>query len=186
MKWTKFLDATGTMACRPLLREALPFVSGSVALDLGAGALRDSLFLLDHGFTVTAVDSNPEVTQYAPDNADFELHICSYSEFAFPTSNYDLVSAQYALPFESPEEFSVIFSKIIASLKAGGIFTGQLFGSDDGWASREDMTFHTKEQVEELLHPFTTIHVLREEKRLGPTASGEEKMWHVFHIIAEK
>jgi hypothetical protein len=187
MSWDAFLKATSKMKHRPLLGEALQYVShDGVALDLGAGALSDASFLLDLGFKVTAVDNNPKIVEYAKPDENLSIEICTFEDYSFPENSFDLVNAQYSLPFNRPETFKEVFRKMCASLKRGGIFTGQLFGTEDGWADNTAMTFFSAEEVRELLSCFSKAHVLREEKKMGPTASGTDKFWHVFHIIAEK
>ncbi len=189
MTWDTYLKATSHIKCRPLLREALPYVQGNIgirALDLGAGALRDTFFLLDAGFAVTAVDSNPKILEYAKPHENLSIEICAFEDYSFPENSFDLVNAQYALPFGKPEIFETTFQRMISSLKDGAIFTGQLFGVEDGWAHKKEMTFCSAEQVSELLKGFEKVLVLREEKNSGPTAIGPEKTWHVFHIIARK
>ncbi|MDB5237393.1 MAG: class SAM-dependent methyltransferase [Parcubacteria group bacterium] len=186
MNWDSYLKATSGRKCRPLLREALEHVHGTQALDLGAGSLADTFFLLEAGFTVVAVDNNPKIFEYSKPHKNLSIEICNFEDYSYLENMFDLVNAQYALPFNAPETFDVTFKKMVSSMKDGAIFTGQLFGTEDGWADRETMTFVTKEKVDELLQYFKKVHVLREEKKIGPTALGPDKMWHVFHIIAEK
>lgn len=189
MSWDNYLKATSHIKCRPLLKEAFQYINeagGKNALDLGAGALGDTFFLLEAGFTVTAVDSNPKILEYVKPNENLSVEICSFEDYSFPENSFDLVNAQYALPFNEPETFKTVFQKMISSMKDDAIFVGQLFGTEDGWAEKETMTFLSAEQVDELLHNFKKVHVLREEKKMDPTASGTDKFWHVFHIVAEK
>lgn len=47
------------------------------------------------------------------------------------------------------------------------------------------MTFLDKEAVEALFKDFT-VHTFVEAKRTSKTATGREKFWHVFDVIAEK
>jgi tellurite methyltransferase len=47
------------------------------------------------------------------------------------------------------------------------------------------MTFHTKQQVEELLSNMEILE-LNEEDKDGKTANGALKHWHVFHVIARQ
>lgn len=172
------------MGARPLLVEALSYVHNKdYALDLGCGAGNDSRFLKEKGFRVTSVDSNPEVKKYLDDDSDFV--ISTYVNFDFPIEHYDLVNAQYALPFNPPESFNSMFERLTKSLRPGGIFAGQFFGKEDSWSNAKDMTFHTEAEIYSLLSDYK-VHVFREEKRKGKTASGENKFWHVFHVIAEK
>ncbi|MDB5265602.1 MAG: class SAM-dependent methyltransferase [Parcubacteria group bacterium] len=189
MSWDDYLKATSNSKCRPLLREAFQYLKKTDrgnALDLGAGALGDTSFLLKAGFTVIAVDSNPKILEYSKPHENLSVEISSFENYSFPENSFDLINAQYALPFNKPETFESVFQKMILSMKDSAIFTGQLFGTEDGWAEKKTMTFLSAEQVNKLMENFKKVHVLREEKKLGPTATGIDKFWHVFHIIAEK
>lgn len=91
----------------------------------------------------------------------------------------------FALPFTKPEHFNTVFSKIKDSLKKEGIFCGQFFGDRDEWKTNPNMTFHTEEQVKELLNGLETIS-FKEDEKDDKTATGDMKHWHIFHIIARK
>lgn len=188
--WKTYYDKTKSAPPRPLLVKALPFVSEkNSALDLGAGALNDAQYLLSEGFEhVTALDSSPiaqEVADTLPPE-HFLYVISTYENFDFKKEAYDLINAQYALPFNPPESFDRVFQDIITSLKPCGVFTGQLFGIRDEWnVPNSNKSFHTKEQVENI---FSDLEILgfREEEGEKPTAAGPMKHWHVFHFIARK
>jgi hypothetical protein len=47
------------------------------------------------------------------------------------------------------------------------------------------MSHHTRTQVEKLLEPFT-VEFFQEEEHPGITALGEQKHWHIFHIVVCK
>ena len=181
LKWDAYFSNTKNMEARPLLVEALSYVNNkNYALDLGCGVGADTRFLKANGFSVTSVDSAPEVKKFLPDAI-----LSTYADFSFPVEKYDLVNAQYALPFNPPSSFPEIFERLTKSLKSGGIFTGQFFGEKDGWSHQKEMTFYTEKEIKKLLEPYKT-HVFRERKENGKTASGETKFWHVFNVIAEK
>ena len=46
----------------------------------------------------------------------------------------DLVNASFSLPFAPPGAFDALWARIVASLRPGGRFCGQLFGVNDEWA----------------------------------------------------
>src|SRR5439155_16600846 len=47
------------------------------------------------------------------------------------------------------------------------------------------MNFHSRNDVERLLRGWTVLE-LTEEDRPGKTKLGEDKHWHIFHIIARR
>jgi len=47
------------------------------------------------------------------------------------------------------------------------------------------MTHYSKKKVENLLKSFN-VEYFEEEEHQGETAIGEQKYWHIFHIVACK
>lgn len=187
-KWAEYQRRTASGKPRPLLVEAFSHVRGKdAALDLGAGALNDTQFLLDleNGFReITAIDITPQFKELAvPSNVQFTYMQKRLEEYQFPTNHFDIISAQYILPFIPKDHFSNVWTSIHAALKTGGVFTGQLFGERDDWFGREGMTFHTKNEVEKLTSEFESL-VCNEREY---TEEGERKKhWHYFDFILKK
>tara|TARA_B100000745_G_C20154018_1_gene395502 strand:- start:2492 stop:3073 length:582 start_codon:yes stop_codon:yes gene_type:complete len=191
MEWNKYLENTKNAPPRPLLRESLQYVnqdSKRRALDLGAGSLNDTRFLIEQDFHVVIVDSNPTVEDLVRDlpKNTYEVEIKTFDKYRFPKETFSLVNAQYALPFSSPSTFKKVISDMKNSIEHKGIFTGQFFGIKDDWADNKEMTFTTLEGVKEVFGKDWEIHKLEEEKVMKKTAAGKDKFWHVFHVIAEK
>lgn len=181
---------------RPTLLRALEYFdvnsssTGSrFAVDLGFGAGRDTIELLERGWQVLAIDSHQEAVKYLLSHPKLaieclETRVCRFEELILPES-VDLINASFSLPFCSPEYFTDFWEQIVLSLSNGGRFCGQFFGARDSWATRTSMNHHTREQVEKLLLPFK-IEFFEEEDFWGQTALDEEKHWHIFHIVACK
>lgn len=186
--WAQYYENTKRKPPSKLLMLALAYVENkNTALDLGAGAFVDSLFLLENGFMVTAVDSSSasQDLAYTLDNPKFNFIYAQFDNFSFSPNAYDLISAQWALPFNPPDTFEQMFTHLKSSLKPRGIFTGHFFGKNDQWnVSGKNMTFHTKEEIIELLSPSEIIQ-LKEEEKDGTTADGTPKHWHVYYVIAQ-
>ncbi len=159
------------------------------ALDLGAGTLAGTRFLLENGFKkVSAVDSSPESKKFTQglDSAKFELKTAAFQDLVLPSHQFDLINAEYCLPYFGPQGFEIFINKIIAALKPDGIFTGQLFGTNDEWnRPGTELAFQTKEQAENLFAGTETVEFVEEEKDRGKVEGGQ-KHWHVFHFIVRK
>ena len=68
----------------------------------------------------------------------------------------------------------------------GGIFTGQLFGTNDSWnVENSGMSFHTRSEAAGYFAKFE-IRELTEEDHPGTTKLGDAKHWHIFHIVARQ
>jgi tellurite methyltransferase len=174
---------------RPILVDALKKVHHiGKALDIGAGALNETKYLLAQGFEVTAIDNEPRVAQAAKalNGAKLNFQPLSYQDFKFPNNHYDLVAALYALPFTPPKYFKKVVNSALGSVKPGGVFVGQLFGKEDEWNDgKTNINFVSKDGLINFFKNYDILS-LDEEKGDGTTATGGRKFWHTFHIIAKK
>ncbi|AKG24127.1 class I SAM-dependent methyltransferase [Calothrix sp. 336/3] len=161
----------------------------SFAVDLGCGDGRDTIEILNQGWQVLAIDAEPEAIQRLTNRpqvnlAHLETQIVKFEDLNLP-QNIDLINASFSLPFCLPQSFPILWQKIVNSLRPGGRFCGQLFGEQDSWAIGNSINYHTYSQIISLLEPFD-IEFLEEEKHPGVTALGDEKYWHIFHIVVKK
>jgi tellurite methyltransferase len=186
--WSKFHELTKEAPTSRLLVGAIEQLGRTgKAIDIGAGAFKDTRHLLAGGFDVTAIDSAPASSEAAKAIVSPKLRFVAtaFDHFDFPEAEYDLASAMYALPFNPPETFDRLFAGITRSLVSGGVFCGTFFGTRDEWSGERNMTFHTRQQVKTLLSGLTLIR-LSEDERDGTTADGTLKHWHVFYVTCRK
>jgi trans-aconitate methyltransferase len=187
--WERFYGFTKESPPWPLLMRAAALAPRhGQALDLGAGAGRDTRYLLEQGFIVTAVDADPNAAAHLAALPQDHLRIVqsSFEGFEFAAATYDLISAQFALPFVARDRFFEVFARLKAALAPAGVFAGQCFGMRDQWnVPGHAMTFLTRGEVEGLLSGLDII-ALDEEDADGQTADGSPKHWHAFHILARR
>jgi len=185
--WGRYLRLAGADP-RPTLLDALArFSDPGLAVDLGAGAGRDSVELLRRGWSVIAIDREQEAIDRlralaGDDSAGLEARRSRFEEASWPRC--DLVNASFALPFCAPASFAPLWARIVESLRPGGRFCGQLFGERDQWAG-SGIVVVSRQELERLLAPFEVEH-LDEEEADGSTVSGKPKHWHLFHVVARK
>lgn len=189
-RFAAYIEARRFDPPRPLLIRAAELAAAKDhALDGGAGALNATKYLLSAGFArVTAFDSSPAsqkvAAELSPDEVSFVLS--RFEDFSYPTDAFDLVNAEFSLPFVGGDGIARVMAGLLGSVRPGGIFTGQLFGVKDSWnVAGSAMNFHTRPEVERLLHGWTLIE-LEEEDHPGKTKLGEAKHWHIFHILARR
>ncbi|MBW4518432.1 MAG: class I SAM-dependent methyltransferase [Scytolyngbya sp. HA4215-MV1] len=192
--WSTYYAAVKGRPPRETLLQTLDrFTDASIApgfaVDLGCGDGRDTVELLRQGWQVLAIDGEATAIEHLQQRSDVNLEqlttqIARFESLILPAS-VDLINASFCLPFCPPENFPTLWYTLVSSLKVGGRFCGQLFGDRDSWTIYSNMTFQTRKQIKQLLQPFK-IEYLYEEDHPGVTALGEEKHWHIFHIVAQK
>lgn len=158
------------------------------AVDLGCGDGRDTVELLRRGWQVLAIDAEQKAFDRMLERSIqrnlLQTQLMRFEELVLPPA-VDLINASFCLTFCPPANFPNLWQTIVSALKPGGRFCGQLFGDRDSWTIYPNRTHHSREQVESLLQPFE-VEWLEEEEHPGVTAIGEEKHWHLFHIVARK
>lgn len=186
--WDVYCDYTQNMSPSKTLVDALE-LSGATgkALDLGAGGLRDTKHLLGQGFEVVSVDASPRSFELARRLRDERLSPVQtrFEEFLFPRAAFDLINAQFSLPFIRPGHFERVFRRLYDSLKEHSVFVGQFLGEKDSWSPDSEMTFVTWEKIVAVCGPLK-IYSFYTEEYDGPTEGGSEKHWHVYHVLAHK
>ena len=186
--WSRFYAAAGDQPRETLLDALAHFEAEErapgLAVDLGAGAGRDTVELLRRWWRVVAVDANPEAVARLSGLGDgVEVLQARFEDAEWPEA--DLVNASFSLPFCDAAGFERCWSRIRERLVPGGRFCGHLFGDHDDWAGGENMNFHSRNEVGGLLEGLE-VERLDEVDEDGKTALGEAKHWHVFHVVARR
>lgn len=186
--WGEFARLTEESSPWPrLVAAADGFEHPGDALDVGAGAGRDTRYLLSRGWRVTALDGSPEAAATLRRLPDQQyLVIVSGSIEDFVPGVYDLVNAQNSLPFVAAAIVDDTVRRLRDSVRPGGIFTATFFGPHDEWnIPGSDMSFRDAGQVRALFVGWEMVELDDDEKD-GRTVSGTPKHWHVIHIVARR
>ena len=181
MNWLTYHKLTKNKPPHPSLLKALGYVKNKdKALDIGSGGFRDAKYLLSKFKKVTAIDAT--INSKIPLGLNFKK--TKFETFNFLVEEYDLINAQFSLPFLKKKDFLEVWGEVQKSLKANGIFVGQFFGNKDGWVGK-NYSFFDKKQVEKLVHNFTILNFeeVYEKRKL---ASNIQKQWHYFEVILKK
>ncbi|MBY0546682.1 MAG: DUF692 family protein [Candidatus Obscuribacterales bacterium] len=207
--WFDFYAATTTSGAHDTLRTALDLwharnfaechcngdynvctarlASPAMAIDIGAGAGKDTEYLLDHGWRVVALDANAgalkELSVALNEAKKARLHIEEVSMETAMLSDVNLINASLSLPFCPPAYFDDLWKKIVNALQPGGIFCGHFFGPYDDWA--ESLSVVSKSRLAQMLKPFE-VHMMEEQRGPVMLANGGVKQGHIFSVVAIK
>jgi SAM-dependent methyltransferase len=188
--WPSYYDAVANRPPRKTLLTALnSFSQTGIAVDLGCGDGRDTVELLRQNWRVLAIDQEPKAISRLLHRRDLNSELLTTQisrfeelEFLFPV---DLINASFCLPFCSADAFPQFWEKITNALSTGGRFSGHFFGNHDSWCGRDLINCFTRAQIESLFQSYA-IELFEEEEHLGKTPLGEDRYWHIFHIVARK
>jgi SAM-dependent methyltransferase len=194
--WVTYYQAVEGRPPRETLLKALALFDADpiqaqprLAVDLGCGDGRDTVELLHRGWQVLAIDGEQKAFDRLLSRPGLRHELLQAQQMRFEVLTLppavDLINASFCLTFCPPANFPQLWQTIVTALKPGGRFCGQLFGDRDSWTIYPNRTHHTRAEIESLLEPFE-VEWLEEEEHPGVTAIGEEKHWHLFHIIARK
>ena len=189
LNWENYFKKHLNRKIREHLIKATSFCSKrDSALDLGSGTFIESKFLIENGFgVVVAIDNSIESKKLAQIylNNKLDFRNISFNEYYYPKNTFNLINAQFSLPFYGKDNFTDFVDKIINSLKPEGVFVGQFFGVKDSWnVSESKLIFHTKEEVLNIFLDFEILEFEEEEKD-ELASDGNLKHWHIFHFIAK-
>ena len=158
---------------------------GNIAVDLGCGAGNDTAFLLEKGFKVIAIDQEEQVREIIKNRnlnkENLELIIGDFSKIEIPMA--DLLLANLSLFFVK-SNFNDFIERLLKSINENGFFVGNFLGEEDDWK----VNGRTTVEKDELMNSFKDLKMFyfSEEKYYQDTASGKNKFWHVYTVIAQK
>jgi SAM-dependent methyltransferase len=186
--WKKYYDIVGDNPNR-LVKEVIRRHRGRkhLALDLGAGNLRDSKFLLASGFRkVIAVERDPEAELFF--DTRIPLYVMPIERFRIVDGAYDLIYSCNVLFFLDKELIENLFQNAWRGLRPGGIFACNVFGERDGWVQPSEVnprTYITAADAGRLRTGFQML-LCREQEDDGETTNGVMKHWHQWIFILQK
>jgi tellurite methyltransferase len=187
-RWSEFVRNTAGAPPWPQLERAAElFDQPGDALDVGAGAGRDTAYLLRRGWRVTAVDASPAAAaalRLLPLRRNLRVVVSTIEDFE--PADYDLVNAQFSLPFIVRSRFDATVRRLRDSVRRSGVMAATFFGRNDEWnVAGAEQTFSSRADIEPVFSEWTIIE-LTEVDEDGQTADGRPKHWHVFHLIAQR
>lgn len=172
------------------------------ALDIGCGDGRDTLFLANVGFFITALDLSNVALEKLKRFAEsigigkkINTVNCDVRVWDFPRFHFDLVTSAVCLDHITKEDLLPLFEKIVMSLKPGGIIFFEVHTVDDpgfgivpGKASElSNMILHYFQHNELLKLVEQEFEIIRYEEKVEEDKSHGKVHFHGFaNVLARK
>lgn len=192
--WYRYAQAKQGNPPRELVRHAANYLlsPAATAIDFGAGVGNETKFLVEKGFTVTAIEPDVSVAQLlAKRFPSQQVIILSYK---FEDKEWhtlppvDLFVASYSLPYVEPDHFQDVWRQIVNHIKPSGYFVGHFFTPEYGGFNKKErthMTFLTKKQIEQLFPSFMIKEMTLIDEHVV-TTSGTQINANYYEVIAQK
>ena len=172
---------------------ALPKLEVGKALDLGCGQGRNSLFLNQHGFDVTAWDSNPQslerlngiIQQENLQNIRSEL--CDLNQVRF-NGGYQFVLSTVVMMFLQPETIPQLIADMQASTVKYGYNLIVAAMSTDDYPNSQNFPFTF--QSGELSNYYRNWHIVKYNEDIGELhrrdENGDRIKYRFATLLAQK
>ena len=191
------------------LKEAVKYARRGIALDLGAGEGRNSVFLAKNGFEVEAIDKIKNGLEKCEKlsqrcNLTIKTENIDIRKFRFEKNRYSLILSIATLDFFKFSEIKKIVSKIQKSLKKDGVFYLVVFSEKDPLFNDcrgrklktiEKDTFYVpklktfqhffrKEELSKLFKNFKIIKI--KSKKIRESHGGKSHLHYIIINIVKK
>jgi len=183
--WEEYNKKSRDLPHNPLIEEGISYVNKkNIALDVGCGSGQDANFMAQYFSKVIAIDNNSGCKKYLnKKNIDFLSY--EMEKYDFKKEKYNLINSWNTLVFMKPEKIIETVNKLLNSLTKEGVFVGNIFGPEDGWANRSDRSFLSEKEIRELFQNFKIIK-LKEIRKTKRSVMGDLKKWHCYNFIIKK
>ncbi len=164
---------------RHLFLDFIP--KGGHILDLGCGSGRDSLYFIEQGYGVTAMDASSEMARLASQRLGQTVQVMSFQELNY-SNTFDGIWACASLLHCPKQEMKAVTRKLIKALKTNGV----LFMSfKQGTGERIDergrfFNNYTELELAEILAEYSQLHVLDMFTESKPLRGGFQIWLNVF------
>ena len=190
MSWEKYYENTLNKKPHDVCRRSLDFCADSgTVIDLGSRTGRDTLFLLEKGYDVIAVDREEDsikiINELVRGRYDDKIKLIKADFTKIELVPAVLINAGFSLFFCNREDLYYMIEKIYNSLEYGGCFCGQILGERDSWTRRKDIISLNKNEILDIFKRFKIIEC-KEVEQDGKTALGNYKHWHYYELIVKK
>jgi rRNA maturation RNase YbeY len=171
--------------------EARPRSRPRFAVDLGAGAGRDSRELLRAGWRVLAIDREASglrtlEARTAADDMSHGLSTQMADVAAVEVPVADLVNANLILPFLSEKDFWATWRRMLAALEPGGRVSAMVFGDRDEGRGEPGMTYVEPSAFRTTLEPDFEIEHWVDVEEDTTMALGQPHHLHRVEVVAKR
>ncbi len=180
-----YFESTVELDMGAMLDKFIAFLpEGGEVLDLGCGSGRDSLYLIERGFGVTAVDGSGELCELASIHIGQDVLQMQFSELDFDEV-FDGIWACASLLHTTPDEFEEIFGKVIKCLKPGGVlYMSFKHGEFSGFRNGRYFNDFKSKELKDIVNRHSELNLLEIWKSTDVRNEYGDEVW--LNVLVKK
>ena len=160
------------------------FPMGSLILDFGCGSGRDTLYFLNKGMNVDAIDGSEALCKISSKNTGITVKHMLFHELS-ESEKYDGIWACASILHLPKDELKDVLRKMILSLKLGGyIYTSFKYGDAEGYRGDRYFTDFTENSFKEFIADFSSVSVIDQNVTCDVRPGRENEKW--LNLIMQK
>ncbi len=160
------------------------FPIGSLILDFGCGSGRDTLYFLNKGMKVEAIDGSKALCQIASKNTGITVKHMLFQELN-EKEQYDGIWACASILHLPKDELKDVLEKMIYSLKYGGyIYASFKYGESEGYRGERYFTDFTENTFKEFVSDLQALSVIDQKVTSDVRPGRENEKW--LNLIMQK
>ena len=154
-----YVDSTFDTILQYQLTQFTSFLKGGKVLDAGAGSGRDSIYLKEEGFTVSAIDISSEIAKEAKKKTKVNIKEMDLRKLDFKDKSFDGIwccASFIHIPKKDTEKTLKEFNRVLK--EQGVLYLGLREGTSEGLEpstnlSREEVfiSYYTQNEIESLI-----------------------------------
>lgn len=158
----EYYEKTVAADMEDLYQEFLQYLNkGDHILDVGCGSGRDSLYFLNHGYQVTAVDGAEEMVKLSSDLLDQEVLHLKFKEIDFK-EEFDGIWACASLLHVSKEAIDSILKRLVRALLPKGVmYLSFKYGNYEVRRDGRFFNYYNQTACEELIAKVKGIEIIK-------------------------
>jgi len=180
-----YFDSTVELNMEETLDKFIGYLPESAeVLDLGCGSGRDSLYFIERGFDITAIDGSEELCELASIHIGQDVLHMQFAELDFKEV-FDGVWACASLLHTTPNELEEVLGNVVKCLKPGGVlYMSFKHGEFSGFRNGRYFNDYKTKTMKELIAKQEELEIIEIWKSPDVRVERGNEVW--LNILVKK
>lgn len=174
----KYYENTINVDMSPLYKEFIKHLEDNAhILDAGCGSGRDSLYFLEQGYEVTAIDASKRLSELSSELIGQEVKCMKFQDINYK-NKFDGIWACASLLHVKRKNIKGIFENLIKALKPQGIiYSSFKYGNKEVYRNGRLFNYYNEESFKKLINNFEELSITKLWKTEDLRKNRKEEYW---------